>query len=258
MSTGELLPLLIGLGAGIVCSFLNTVASSGSAVSLPILMMLGLSPIMANATNRVPVLIGAVAAVTSFWRAGHIRVGMILKVCTPVTVGAAGGALFAEYLPSRDLGLIITASVLVAFVLLFGKLKQAIATVQTESEKFGLRESAIFLAIGFWLGFIVLDGATYLLMALVLAVHMPLIEANALKNVALIPTTLVALVLFAFDGAIDWSVGATMGVGAVAGGFLGAMLASHATAKIWIFRILVVVIGGEIVHLAVHYFFQTA
>jgi hypothetical protein len=35
-------------------------------------------------------------------------------------------------------------------------------------------------------------------------------------------------------------------------------LASHATAKIWIFRILVVVIGGEIVHLAVHYFFQTA
>ena len=62
-----------------------------------------------------------------------------------------------------------------------------------------------------------LDGATYLLMALVLAVHLPLVQANALKTVALIPTTLVALAFFAADGAIDWSVGATMGVGSIAG-----------------------------------------
>jgi uncharacterized membrane protein YfcA len=255
---GDVLPLLVGLGAGIACSFLNTVASSGSAVSLPILMAIGLSPLMANATNRVPVLIGAITAALSFWRGGHVQPLLAFKVCVPVTVGAALGALFAEYLPSRDLGLVITASVMVAFLMLFGKLRQAINTVQSEPERFGLREILIFTAIGFWLGFIVLDGATYLLMALVLAVHAPLIQANAIKNVALIPTTLVALLFFAFDNAIDWGVGAAMGVGGVAGGYFGAMLSTHATAKIWIFRILVVVIAGEIIHLAVHYFFQTA
>jgi uncharacterized protein len=42
--------------AGLVCGFLNTAASSASAVSLRILMMIGLDPISADTTNRVPVL----------------------------------------------------------------------------------------------------------------------------------------------------------------------------------------------------------
>ena len=50
--------LVLGMGAGLACGFLNTAASSGSAVSLPILMMIGLDPISANATNRVCMVAG--------------------------------------------------------------------------------------------------------------------------------------------------------------------------------------------------------
>jgi hypothetical protein len=39
------------VAAGLACGFLNTLASSGSAVSLPILVLIGLSPAAANATN---------------------------------------------------------------------------------------------------------------------------------------------------------------------------------------------------------------
>ena len=52
--------IFIAVGAGLLCGFLNTVASSGSAVTLPLLIFMGLTPSMANATNRVPVLVGAV------------------------------------------------------------------------------------------------------------------------------------------------------------------------------------------------------
>ena len=45
---------------------MDVAAASGSAVSLPILLMIGLDPVSANATNRIPVLIGAVAATASF------------------------------------------------------------------------------------------------------------------------------------------------------------------------------------------------
>jgi uncharacterized protein len=45
--------LLIG---GLVAGFINTLASSGSAITLPILLFLGLSPHVANATNRLNVL----------------------------------------------------------------------------------------------------------------------------------------------------------------------------------------------------------
>ena len=64
----------------------------------------------------------------------------------------------------------ITAAVLAALLLLFSKLKQAIERVTADTLHFGGREVAIFFGIGVWLGLIVLDGATYMLLALTLAV----------------------------------------------------------------------------------------
>jgi uncharacterized membrane protein YfcA len=56
--------LIIIEGAEFLCGFFNTVASSGSAVTLPLLVFLGLPPAMANGTNRLPVVIGSVMAST--------------------------------------------------------------------------------------------------------------------------------------------------------------------------------------------------
>jgi hypothetical protein len=58
--------------AGALGGFLNTVASSGSAVTLPIMISLGLGPMVANATNRVPVVIGFAVAVWKYHRTGQL------------------------------------------------------------------------------------------------------------------------------------------------------------------------------------------
>jgi uncharacterized protein len=249
--------LLLGLGAGIACGFLNTAASSGSAVSLPILMMIGLDPVSANATNRIPVLIGALSATASFHRRKALPWEVALKVSLPVMIGGLIGAGLAEVLPGRDIALIITAAVLVAFVLLFTKLKQAIESATSQTVRYGVREFLLFAGIGVWLGFIVLDGATYLLLALTLAVGLPLIHANAVKSAALVPTTVVAMLVFAFKGSIDWTLGAIMGAGSIAGGVLGAQLATSPQARKWVFWLLVLVISAELVHLMIHYVFKT-
>jgi len=78
--SNDIWSLLLGLGAGLACGFLNTAASSGSAVSLPILLMIGLDPVSANATNRIPVLIGAVAATASFHKRKALLWGLAVKV----------------------------------------------------------------------------------------------------------------------------------------------------------------------------------
>lgn len=254
----ELWVLALAAVAGLACGFLNTAASSGSAVSLPILMGIGLDPITANATNRLPVLVGAVSATGSFHRRRALPWRTALTVAVPVTVGAAGGAVLAEVIPARDLALVITAAVLVALVLLFTRLKAAIESAVARETRFGPREWAIFLGIGVWIGFIVLDGATYLLLALTLAVGLPLVGANAVKTFALVPTTLVALAIFALRGDVDWELGAVMAVGSVAGGLLGARLTMSPAARTWVFRLLVLVIGAELVHLLWHYVFETA
>ena len=183
---------------------------------------------------------------------------MALRVLPSVTLGSAVGALLAEYIPARDLGIAITAAVLVAFVLLFTKVKAAIEWAASAPVHFGIREDMIFFGIGVWLGFIVLDGATYLLLALVLAVHLPLVQANATKSLALVPSSVMALIMFALDGAVVWSVGAVMAAGSIVGGMLGARVAGSASAKKWVFRLLAAVILGELANLGVRYFFHTA
>jgi uncharacterized membrane protein YfcA len=249
--------MLLSLVAGLACGFLNTAASSGSAVSLPILMLVGLDPVSANATNRIPVLIGALSATASFHKSKTLLWNLAVKVSLPVVIGGFAGAGLAEALPSRDVGLIITAAILVALVLLFTKLKQAIEAATSTEVRYGIREFLLFAGIGVWLGFIVLDGATYLLLALTLVVGLPLVHANAIKSAVLVPATLVAMLVFAYKGNIDWTHGIVLGIGSIAGGILGAKLAASPQSRKWIFPLLVVVICAELVHLTIHYLFQT-
>ena len=248
--------LVIAAFAGLICGFLNTVASSGSAVSLPILMTLGLHAINADATNRLPVLIGGVAATFQLARRKAIPWRMAFLVSLPTTIGAIAGALLAEAIPSSDLRLFIVVAVMMALVLILTKLKQLINSAHSAEMRFGIREIILFLLIGLWLGFIVLDGATYVLLILVLAVRLPLIQANAIKNFVLVPTTLVAMIIFASRGSIDWQLGGLMASGSVVGGLLGARLSVSEQAKKWIVGLLITVIVGELLNLMVRYYFQ--
>jgi hypothetical protein len=245
-------------GAGVICGFLNTLASSGSAVSLPLLLMLGLDPETANATNRLPVVVGAGAAVASFAHAGAIPWAIATRVAIPATIGSAFGAVLADYIPARSLRLAITAAILVALILLFTKVKDAINRSFDDPRPFTMKESLIFFGIGAWVGFIVLDSATYMLLALVLVVHLSLVQSNAIKNLVLIPTTAISLVVFARDGHVAWAPGGVMALGSIAGGLIAARLAMLPAAKVWVFRLLVVVIVGELIQISQQYIHKLA
>ena len=103
------------------------------------------------------------------------------RMVVPATLGSVLGVIAAEMLPNRDMGLIITVSVLVALLLLFTRLKEALAKdrgLPPHITALGLFALAF---VGIWLGFIVLDGATYLLLVLILLFRFDLPRANALK-----------------------------------------------------------------------------
>ncbi|HJS28417.1 MAG TPA: TSUP family transporter, partial [Anaerolineales bacterium] len=56
--------------AGFLAGFINTVAGSGSLITLPLLIFLGLPASVANGTNRVGVLFQNVVAMGSFRKSG--------------------------------------------------------------------------------------------------------------------------------------------------------------------------------------------
>ena len=248
--------LFLAVGAGLICGFLNTVASSGSAVTLPLLIFMGFAPSMANATNRVPVVIGALIASITFLRAGIIDWKLALKVLTPTAIGSVAGAALAEYMPEKDVKLLISIAVLFAFLLIFSGLKRAIEKEFEEGVRFRHSDFFILMAIGFWLGLIVLDGATYMLLALIVFIHLPLVKANAYKNLAILVTSMIALASFSIKGEVNWEIGGIMALGSVLGAFLGAKLSLNPLAKVWTFRFLVVIILLELIHLGIQYYHE--
>jgi uncharacterized protein len=244
---------LILLGAGLGCGLVNTLASSGSAISLPILLMFGLSPLDANATNRLSVLFGSLMALRTFaakkqvdWRAG-------LKMAIPATIGSIAGVLAAENIPGRSMALVITMAVVAAFLLLVTRMKKVLERPTAGTAGTTTAGMIALFFVGFWLGFIVLDGATYLLLVLILMFHYDLVRANALKALLGVATTLVPILMFTGHGSIRWPEGLVMSAGSVVGGYIGARLTMHERAKYWIFRVLVAVLVLEIVHLSIQY-----
>lgn len=249
--------LMIAILAGVICGFLNTLASSGSAVTLPVLMFMGLSPVAANATNRIPVVLGALIAVVTFIRAGVIELDKAIRVLVPACLGTLLGAYIASHIEASQLKLIIAIAVLIALVLLFVGLKKAIMQDLEQDPRYRWQEFVMLLFVGAWLGFIVIDGATYLLLVLVLGLRLTFVQANAYKNLVLAVTSAMAVALFAVDGHIDWALGLMMGLGSVVGAYLGAKLAMHHLAKIWAFRMLVTIIVLELINMTLNYFHVT-
>jgi uncharacterized membrane protein YfcA len=244
---------LVLIAAGLACGLVNALASSGSAISLPVLLMFGLSPLDANATNRLAVLFGSMMALRTFHAKAEVnwRAGIIMAI--PATAGSVVGVLAAERIPGRGMGLVITAAVMAALLLLVTKMKSVLEQPQTGVAGITVGGMFALLGVGFWLGFIVLDGATYLLLVLILMFHFDLVRANALKALLGVTTTLVPIVMFASAGSIRWREGLLMSAGSVAGGYMGARLTMHERAKFWIYRILVAVLLLEIVHLGIQY-----
>lgn len=249
----DLLHIVLGLLAGFACGFLNTAASSGSFISLPVLIFLGLDPATANATNRLPVLVGAVSGAASFAANKTMMWGLAGRITVPTTIGSLIGAGFAELVPRHDMGMIVTGAILIAVLLLLKNIKKAIEQAQQTDVKLTPFQMALLFGVGIWLGFIVLGGATCLLLILLLMIGLDLPHANAVRAAVLVPVTLISMAVFAARGDIAWVMGIVMSVGSIAGGAFGARLSLSAGAKRYVYGLLIVAVTAELGQLAWHY-----
>lgn len=249
--------ILVMIVAGFASGFINTLASSGSAITLPLLIFLGVSPNVANGTNRIPIVASSAVSLLTFHRAKVIDWRNGLLIAIPVTLGSLAGAALAAIVPSHNLSEFIIAAVVIAFFLLLIKPGRWLKAQSAEPplRKGKWFQMLIFFGVGFWAGFIVLDSATYMLFALVLGVGYDLIRANAVKALLLLFVSLSSLLIFYEHHEVNWQLGGLLAMGSLFGGWVGASIASKEWAKIWVYRTLVIIILAEILHLAYKFFF---
>jgi len=252
----ESVRLILYFGAGLCSGFLNTIACGGAAFTLPIMIFLGLPANIANGTNRVQIVIARITSIVSFQRAKVIDWHNAIMLALPCLAGAILGASLATLLQSKYIGWAITFGVIAAVVLLLSKSKSFLKDQKVDQPAIKWWHLGLYFAVGLWGGFIVLDASTYTLMVLVLGIGYDLKKANAIKAVAIFPAAILCLVIFAWAGEVDWRVGLLLSLGSVIGAWIGAVLALKEWIKIWIYRILIVVLIIEIYQLISRYFFH--
>ncbi|MDX9857839.1 MAG: sulfite exporter TauE/SafE family protein [candidate division Zixibacteria bacterium] len=217
-------PLVIA--AGFACGFINTLAGSGSLITLPLLIFLGLPANVANGTNRVAILLQTAVGTWSFHQQGvlHLKRGLILAL--PAIVGAVLGAQVAVNLDERMLRHAIGVLMLVMFVILLVRPKRWLQGHQGLTDKpVSVVQLLVFFAIGFYGGFIQAGVGLFLLAGLVLGAGFDLVKANAVKVLINLVFTVFALGVFLLNDQVDWFVGLILAAGNMLGAWVAARMA---------------------------------
>ncbi|HOY73385.1 MAG TPA: sulfite exporter TauE/SafE family protein, partial [Tenuifilaceae bacterium] len=81
--------------AGVAAGFINTLAGSGSLLTLPLLIFIGLPANVANGTNRIGILMQSMVAVGRFKQKKVFEWSDGLWLTIPAGLGAVLGALVA-------------------------------------------------------------------------------------------------------------------------------------------------------------------
>ncbi len=217
---------------GVVVGFMNVMAGGGSALSMPILILLGLEPATANGTNRIAILVQNGAAVQSFRRRGFFdpRRSLGLALCTlPGAILGAMAAVAVDPVLFRRL----LAGVLVVAVVMIARPPDRSASVRPRPVLAHLAA----LAVGFWGGFMQ-AGVGFLLMPLLeRLMAFDLVRVNMHKVFIVGCFTIPALAVFIAEGHVWWLGGAALAVGNAVGARLGARVTIEGGERVvrWVF-----------------------
>ncbi|MEX2488261.1 MAG: sulfite exporter TauE/SafE family protein [Pseudomonadales bacterium] len=244
----NLLMIVVLLIAGLVGGFINTLAGGGSMLTLPALMMVGMPADIANASNRVGVLLQSVAGARGFHMAGRLDAPAIGPVLIPTLAGALVGALAASYLPVWLLKPILLSTMVVMALIML--IRPNVVVPPEGTPAYPLRERpgaaiGLFLA-GLYGGFVQAGVGFILIAALAGGLRYDLVRTNALKMVCTAAFSVVALAIFIARDQVLWIPGLVVAAGTIAGALLSVRFAinvSQTTLK-WILFVMVVLTCG--------------
>ena len=203
---------------GILAGFLNTLAGGGSVLVLPVLILSGIPSPIANATNRVAILIQNMTGSYNFHKHQMLNVRPVFHITIAAVLGAIIGSFFAVKLTSEIFDKILGMVFLFILFIMLRPHKQKNRFTKVLPKWL---EFLIFLVVGFYGGFIQAGVGFIFLATLNLIEEFSLIKANAVKVFIIMCYTLFAVLIFAINGKIIWKYGLILSAGNFIGAYLG-------------------------------------
>lgn len=234
---------------GFLAGGINTLAGGGSNLTLPALMMLGLPADVANATNRVAVLMQCIVGVSGFDRHNSLDRPAIAPILLPTVLGGVLGALGAALMPNLYLKPVLLITILTMTVVILVRPNVIAPVPGTPTLSPDEHRGAWWglFAAGIYGGFVQAGVGFILLAALAGGLRYDLVRANALKMTCALAFTVVAVAIFIFFGQIRWIPGMIVAVGTMAGAHLAVKFAIRAapeTIKWFLFVMTLFAVAG--------------
>ncbi len=223
--------ILAVIGVGLAAGFINTLAGSGSLLTLPLLMFMGLPANVANGTNRIAILLQNVVGVSSFKRQKVLDLKQGLIIGLPAVAGSLLGARIAVSINDYIMEKAIGGLLILMFVLIISRPGRWLHSHESQPPLAVIYQLVVFFLIGVYGGFIQAGVGFFLLAGLVLGSGFELVKANALKVFIVFLYTPFALAIFIWNNDVDYILGFTLAIGNMTGAFLGARVAVKWGAK---------------------------
>jgi uncharacterized protein len=218
--------IIILIISGLFVGFINTLSAGGTVISIALYLALGIPAPIANATNRIGVLIQSFSTGLMMKREGLIDNKKTLRLAIPTMLGALVGSLLASVLTQNIFSYFMGAIlILMIFFLFMNPSKLSQDDKERLSKPVSLIKYIAFFGIGIYGGFIQVGTGFLLMTAGTMLIGYDIIKTNALKVSIMFLYTLVAMTVFIFDSQIYWSYGLVHSIGSIAGSWVATKFA---------------------------------
>jgi uncharacterized membrane protein YfcA len=243
------LDLLALLGAGGLAGLINTVVGSGTLITFPTLLALGVPPVVANISNTVGLTPGSLsgALATRGELSGERR--RVLGLGAASLLGGIVGALLLLWLPSAAFDAIVPILIGIGCVLVI--LQPIISKrLAIRRARLGADVATIHGPILLWLtvalvgvygGYFGAAQGVLLIAILGIGLAEPLLKVNAIKNVLALIANAIASVVFVIVSEVNWPAAISIAVGSVFGAQVGGRVGRKLPSTIY--RVIIVAVG---------------
>ncbi|GAA1142429.1 sulfite exporter TauE/SafE family protein [Nocardioides aquiterrae] len=235
------------VGTGLVAGVMTSTVGVASLLSFPVLVALGLPPVVANASNTVGMMPAGLTG--SFGYRAELREHPAVTA-TVIATCAAGAVLGATLLLALPAGVFeaVVPWLILGTCLLVGaqprisrRLRRTHGDAPTRHVRLSRATTFFSTLVGVYGGYFGAGSGVMMVAVLGFGSNLEFRVVNALKTLAILASNLVASLIFVVVADLDWTAVGLLALGSIVGGYAGARVGRRLNPGV--LRALIVLVG---------------
>ncbi|MBW1606349.1 sulfite exporter TauE/SafE family protein [Lactobacillus sp. Sy-1] len=245
LSISTVIILIIG---GLIAGILNGIVGMAVLTLYPILLSIGVSPIMANVTATISIIFSGCTSVLSSAKEIKSYRSQTIIITVLSVIGCVAGTFVLINSSNAQFKAVVPFIIMLAGIMMLVPKKK-----QPTENRFMRGIQYLFLPmIGLYNGYFGAGSGILETAVLSRIVHQPYYVYNAIRNVLSLASNIISAVIFTLLLPVDWIVIIPLAIGLVVGGYLGPIIV-----KVIPTKIMEICVGTFAIGLACYLFITT-